>query len=194
MTKRLLDVVLALLGLVVLLPLAVVLALLIVLDSRGRVLYRSRRVGRGGREFAMLKFRTMRTGAVGPDLTARDDERITRLGRVLRRTHLDEWPQLWNVLRGKMSLVGPRPESPEFVDFGDARWQQVLSVRPGITGPTQLVFAARERKVLRAADAERVYREELLPQKLASDVAYVERRSLGLDLACLLRTLFGART
>jgi lipopolysaccharide/colanic/teichoic acid biosynthesis glycosyltransferase len=189
--SRCLDLVGALVAALLVWPLAVLAALAIAVDTRGGVLFRARRVGRGGRTFTMLKFRTMQTmqQTSGPRITAGDDDRITRVGRVLRRAHLDEIPQLWNVLRGEMSLVGPRPEDPALVDLSDERWQRVLSVRPGITGPTQLSFARRESCELRRADAEDVYVREFLPAKLASDIGYVESRSLAIDLGILIRTL-----
>ncbi len=219
MTRRLADVVIALAGLVLLAPIGVLAAALVALTSRGPILFRAERVGRTGQRFAMLKLRTMRpaaegtaaegttaegttaagpgvTGAAaegpavaGPAVTGAGDPRVTPVGRLLRRTHLDEWPQLWNVLRGEMSVVGPRPEDPRFVDPEDPRWRRVLSVRPGLTGPTQLVWARREPALLRTPDPETTYRRDVLPQKLASDVRYVDRRSLLGDLGCLLRTL-----
>jgi lipopolysaccharide/colanic/teichoic acid biosynthesis glycosyltransferase len=192
MTRRAFDVSVAATLLVVLSPLAALAAVAIAIDSRGGVLYHATRMGRGGRPFTMWKLRTMRTctgGTSGARITSGADPRVTRVGRLLRRLHLDEWPQLVNVLRGEMSLVGPRPEDPALVDPGDDRWRCVLSVRPGITGPTQLSFASREAALLRSGDAEDVYRRELLPAKLASDVAYIEGRSLVTDLRVLARTL-----
>ena len=188
MTTRVLDVVGAAIGLVVLAPFAVIAAVAIACDSRGGVLYRAERMGRDGQVFSMLKLRTLHRTA-GPRITAGDDERITRVGRVLRRLHVDEWPQLWNVIRGDMSLVGPRPEDPSLVDLDDARWRRVLAVRPGITGPTQLAFAQREAECLRTASAEHTYVRDLLPAKLASDDAYVATRSLARDVSILARTL-----
>ncbi len=185
---RAFDVVCALLGLLLLAPLAALAALAVAAESRGGVLHAARRVGRGGVPFTMWKLRTMRQGAGGP-LTAGGDARITRVGAALRRLRLDEWPQLWNVLRGEMSLVGPRPEDPSLVDLRDRRWTRVLSVRPGITGPTQLAWAAREPGLLRGADRVATYRREILPAKLASDVRYVEGRSIRGDLRLLAATL-----
>jgi lipopolysaccharide/colanic/teichoic acid biosynthesis glycosyltransferase len=187
--KRALDIALALAGLVVLAPVLVVVAFAVKLGSRGPVLFHAERVGRGGRTFRMHKFRTMTADAAGPRVTTDADPRVTRVGRALRRTRIDEAPQLWNVLVGEMSLVGPRPEDPRFVDAADATWRRVLSVRPGITGPAQLVFADVETRLLGDADPERDYRERVLPEKLAVDLAYVERRSLGRDLGLLARTL-----
>ena len=186
--KRTFDVCASLLGIAALAAPSLLVAVAVKLSSRGPVLHRAARVGRGGRRFDALKFRTMRAGAGGPAVTTADDARVTRLGRVLRRTRVDEWPQLWNVLVGDMSLVGPRPEDPRFVDEADPAWRLVLAVRPGITGPTQLAFADLEQAALSAADPERDYRERVLPAKLRSDAEYVERRTFGGDLALLART------
>ena len=194
--KRALDVVLALAGIAVLAAPGLLVALVIVLDSRGPPLFRALRVGRGGRAFRALKFRTMTAGVAGPAITAERDARVTRVGRVLRRTRFDETPQLVNVLFGDMSLVGPRPEDPRFVDAADAAWGRVLSVRPGITGPTQLAFADEEQALVGRDDPETAYRARVLPAKLRSDVAYVEGRTFAGDVALLARTLafaLGAR-
>ena len=169
-------------------PLVAVLALCVRLDSRGPALHRARRVGRGGYLFTMPKLRTMRIDAVGPALTSAGDPRITRVGAFLRRTHLDELPQLWSVLRGDLALVGPRPETPEFVDLGDPRWQRVLAARPGITGPSQLAIGPREARRLRGADAASVYRAHVLPRKLRVDMSYLARRSAVSDLGWIART------
>jgi lipopolysaccharide/colanic/teichoic acid biosynthesis glycosyltransferase len=185
---RALDVLGAAAGLLLLAPIGVLAALAIVLESRGGALYAARRFGRGGVPFTMWKLRTMR-GDDGARLTTSGDARVTRVGRLLRWCGFDEWPQLWNVLRGDMSLVGPRPEDPALVDLGDPRWARVLSVRPGITGPTQLVWAPREAAVLRGPDPEATYRRDVLPAKLASDERYVAERSVGGDLRVLAATL-----
>ncbi len=185
--KRAFDLVVALAALVALAPLLVLVALAVKLTSRGPVLFHAERAGRGGRPFRLHKFRTMTHGAAGPALTTADDARVTLLGHALRRTHADELPQLWNVVTGEMSLVGPRPEDPRFVAADDPAWRRVLSVRPGITGPTQLAFAGREAALL-GGDPERGYRERVLPEKLRSDLDYATGRSFAADLAILGRT------
>jgi lipopolysaccharide/colanic/teichoic acid biosynthesis glycosyltransferase len=187
--KRAFDVVASMLGLVVFAPLLIVVALAVKLGSRGPALFHADRVGRDGRRFRMHKFRTM-SPAAGPRITTSDDPRVTSFGRVLRATHLDEAPQLWNVLVGEMSLVGPRPEDPAFVDADDPTWRRVLSVRPGITGPTQIRFSRNEQASLGAADPERDYRERVLPEKLRADAEYVDRRTFVGDVIVLLRTPF----
>lgn len=175
--------------LVVLSPLLAVLALWVRLDSTGPALYRALRVGRDGRPFVMVKFRTM---AVGADrhsaISGAADARVTRLGRRLRSSRLDELPQLINVVRGDMSLVGPRPEAPQFVRHYTPEQLAVLRVRPGITGPTQLRFRD-EAMLLTEPDIEAQYVRELLPVKLTSDLAYARERTFAGDLALLVATV-----
>jgi lipopolysaccharide/colanic/teichoic acid biosynthesis glycosyltransferase len=136
----------------------------------------------------MLKFRKMREGAAGPPLTAARDDRFTRIGRVLAETKLDEIPQLWNVLRGAMSLVGPRPEDPAFVGLHSEQYMEILRVRPGITGLSQLAFV-KEAEILAGEDRLNDYIGRILPQKMLLDRLYVETRSLGMDLQILAWTL-----
>jgi lipopolysaccharide/colanic/teichoic acid biosynthesis glycosyltransferase len=175
------------------LPLVVVLAALIMLDSRGRPFYLAGRLGVGGQPFRIYKLRTMRQDAAssGPAISTRIDCRVTRLGGFLRRTRLDELPQLWNVVRGEMRLVGPRPEDPRFVDFRDPLHRLVFRAKPGITGPTQLAFAA-ESELLGSADPEEDYRTRILPAKVALDARYLHARSIGLDLWVLRQTVLTA--
>jgi len=188
--KRVFDVLGAALLLVLLLPLFVLVSIAIKLDSRGPLLYRSQRVGSQGRTFHMLKFRKMRDDASGSPLTARRDERFTRVGSFLARTKLDELPQLWNVLRGHMSLVGPRPEDPIFVDLYRDHFTAILSMRPGITGLSQLAFAKESYVLdtLEGPDPMVQYTERLLPQKLGLDRLYVTNRSMRGDIRILVWT------
>jgi lipopolysaccharide/colanic/teichoic acid biosynthesis glycosyltransferase len=191
--KRGFDVIVSGALLLLLAPLVAALALLVVTSSRGPALHRAARVGRGGHEFTMYKFRTMRAGAAsaGPAITGRDDPRITSFGRALRSTRLDELPQLWNVLRGDMSLVGPRPEDPRFVANYSPADLEVLSVRPGITGSTQLAHRDEEQR-LPADDPEAAYVRDILPRKIAMDLAYVRGRSFVGDVLILIRTVGAA--
>ena len=191
--KRALDLVAAVVALAALAAPILLVALLVKLDSRGPAFFHAPRAGRGGHVFSIHKFRTMTDAAAGTALTTADDARVTRLGRALRRARIDEWPQLWNVLVGEMSLVGPRPEDPRFVDADDPEWRRVLSVRPGITGPAQIAFADREQALLGESDPERDYRERVLPAKLRADLEYVETRTLRGDLVLLLRTALRRR-
>ena len=185
--KRAIDIALSASALFFLSPLFGVIALLVVLDSRGPVFFRAERVGFRGRPLQMLKFRKMRTGARGLALTVSGDERFTRVGGWLARTKLDELPQLWHVLRGEMSLVGPRPESPDFVARFPADYDVILRVRPGITGYTQLAFA-REGAILDPSDPQAHYLQALLPQKVGLDRLYAGRMSLRRDVSILVAT------
>jgi len=198
MAKRILDVVVSGLGLALLSPLMLALAICIKLDSTGPVLYRGRRVGKDGEPFQMYKFRTMVVEAdrIGPPLTYREDPRITRVGGFLRRTKLDELPQLINVLKGEMSLVGPRPEDPSYVAHYTAEQREVLRVKPGITGATQLEYRD-EASMLEARTADAHYLSEIMPEKLELDLLYVYNRSLAVDFKILWQTavtlIFGDR-
>jgi FlaA1/EpsC-like NDP-sugar epimerase/lipopolysaccharide/colanic/teichoic acid biosynthesis glycosyltransferase len=188
--KRLIDLVLGIVAAALLLPIALVVALAVVMDSAGAAIYGAARVGRGGREFTMYKFRTMAHGAdaVGPGVTGAHDFRITRVGAFLRRTKLDELPQLINVIAGHMSLVGPRPESPRYVTQWTDDERAVLAVRPGITGPTQIAYIDEE-ELLATADPDEVYGGELIHVKLMIDLDYVRHYTLRRDLAILWRTV-----
>ena len=157
-------------------------------DSPGPVLYRSRRVGRGGVPFWMFKFRTMRHLAGGPLISSKQDQRFTPVGRFLALTRLDELPQLWNVLRGDMRMVGPRPELEEFVREQRESYERILTVPPGLTGPTQLAFADEGALLAAAEDRDALYRTEILPAKVRLDLAYVEHHSLRGDISAVLRT------
>ena len=185
--KRSCDLGLGVFLLALLIPLMLLVAAAVKLESPGPVLYRGRRVGRRGREFLMLKFRKMRRDAAGPPLTARDDERLTRVGSLLVRTKLDELPQLWNVIRGDMSLVGPRPEDPIFVALYPDEYRTVLTVKPGITGLSQLAFA-KENLILDRPELAGSYADRLLPAKIDIDSTYVARHSLAMDARVLLWT------
>ncbi len=189
--KRIFDLAVSGAGLVMVSPVLLAAAIAIKLESPGPAFYNGRRVGKDGRDFHIFKLRTMRPGAdqQGPAVTAGGDPRITSVGRLLRRTKIDELPQLLNVLRGEMSLVGPRPEHPDYVEHYTAEQRRVLSVRPGITGPTALAFVDEE-ELLRGADAEKVYLASVMPQKLAVDLDYVDHASLAGDIRLLGRTLF----
>ena len=185
--KRIFDLAVSAVGLVVTSPIVLAAALAVKLESPGPAFYAGTRVGRGGRPFRILKLRTMQAQPGGPSVTAGDDPRITRVGRVLRRSKLDELPQLLNVLRGEMSLVGPRPEDPRYVAHYTPEQREVLGVRPGMTGPTVLAFIDEE-ELLRGGDAESVYLAEVMPGKLAIDLKYVRHASFGGDLMILGRT------
>lgn len=186
--KRAFDVLVAAAGLVATSPLWMIAAIAVKLSSPGPVLHKAVRVGMGGRPFTLYKFRSMRTEATGPAVTAGGDPRITALGRLLRRWKLDEIPQLFNVLVGDMSLVGPRPEDPKYVAGYTDEQRRVLDVRPGITGPAAIAYRDEESLLASSADPERLYVEEILPAKLELDLAYARETSFRKDLVVLLRT------
>jgi lipopolysaccharide/colanic/teichoic acid biosynthesis glycosyltransferase len=187
--RRLLDVTVAGMLLLVLAPLLGVLALLVRATSTGPALFRQIRIGRNCRPFVLLKLRTMRADAPGPVITAGGDPRITRFGAWLRRTKLDELPQLWNVLRGDMSLVGPRPEVPDYVALYTAAQRAALLVRPGLTDPASLAWADEAATLATFAEPHRAYADVVLPRKLALSLAYLERRTVWSDLAVVVRTV-----
>ena len=201
--KRLLDVGLCIASLPVTLPLAAAIAVAVKLTSPGPVIYRAYRVGRYGRPIVVLKFRTMRTESRGPRITRSGDDRITPVGRFLRASKLDELPQIVNVLRGDMSIVGPRPEDPEYVAAYNAEQRQVLSVRPGLTcltflrwGPEQALIEQVKLERAKAAgdqsfDVESFYLREILPEKLDIELSYVREWSLSGDLRILAHTFGG---
>jgi lipopolysaccharide/colanic/teichoic acid biosynthesis glycosyltransferase len=191
MIQRLLDFVSALIGLIVLSPLFLITSFIIKLTSPGPVFHRGERVGLNGRLFSLYKFRTMITNAatLGPGITAQNDPRITGVGRFLRRTKIDEVPQLINVLTGDMSLVGPRPEDPRYVTQYTPNEKLILKVRPGITSPASLTYRYEER-MLSGPDWENEYRFKILPTKLAIDLDYFSKRTLLSDLSLMARTIF----
>jgi len=165
-------------------------AMAVLVSSGSPAFFRQTRVGRGGRPFRLVKLRSMRPSDGGPRVTTRDDDRVTPVGRFLRRTKLDELPELWNVLRGDMSFVGPRPEVAEYVDVHDPKWAGILQVRPGLTDPTTL--SLRHEEVLMEAapgDKETYYREILQPLKLAGYQSYLERRTWRSDLVVIWNTV-----
>ena len=191
-SKRLLDVTFATLGLIGLLPVVMLCTLLARIQSSGPIIYRAKRVGRGGRIFEMYKFRTMVANAesLGPALTIYGDSRITKLGRFLRRTKWDEIPQFLNVIKGDMSIIGPRPEAPEYVEYYSANQKQVLLVRPGITGPVQVTNHDEEKKLKDQTNPEEYYITQLMPRKLEIDLRYIEKQSIVSDLFLLVKTFF----
>ncbi|MDT7834479.1 sugar transferase [Aquabacterium sp. OR-4] len=192
MAKRLFDLIGAAAALLLLAPVLLGVAMWIKLDSPGPVFFRQERVGRGGRGFRIHKFRTMRVDApaLGPAVTVGRDPRITRAGHWLRHHRIDELPQFIDVLQGTMSLVGPRPEVPQYVaHYPEALRQQVLAVRPGITDPASLAGLDEATHLATAADPERTYVEQILPVKLALQADYARHATLASDVAVLWRTL-----
>jgi lipopolysaccharide/colanic/teichoic acid biosynthesis glycosyltransferase len=191
MNKRAFDVTTALLGLLLLSPLLLLIALWIKSDSPGPVIFRQKRVGRHALVFDIYKFRTMRPHRPGASLlTVGDDVRITRAGRFLRRYKLDKLPQLWNVIRGDMSLVGPRPELPRYVACYPPEVRTlVLSVRPGMTDWAAICFTDESAILARSPDPERAYLDAVMPARLAYNVRYVQEHGFWTDLRIILGTL-----
>jgi lipopolysaccharide/colanic/teichoic acid biosynthesis glycosyltransferase len=193
--RRLLDLLLLALMLPVVIPLAAVIAVAVFLDSPGPIFYRSVRIGRGGEPFAMIKFRKMRNEAKGGMVTAFNDQRLTPIGRFLSATRLDELPQFWHVLRGQMSVVGPRPEVPDFVALYPDEYAEILSVLPGLTGLVQVQFIEESRILAQLKDCDcpepdcHCAYEKVLPRKIELDLTYVRHATLRTDVMVLLRTL-----
>lgn len=192
LAKRTYDVVLATTGLVVCAPILLVIAVIIKLADGGPVFYRQQRVGRGGTLFWIWKFRTMIVNAdkVGLGITRGGDARVTPIGAFLRRAKLDELPQLWNVVRGDMSLVGPRPEVPRYVEKYLPSQRAVLNVRPGITDVASIEFRREEELLASAVDVEQFYLEQCVPRKIDLNLRYMGKANLWRDTMVILRTLF----
>lgn len=186
---RNIEAMLAIIGLLGFLPLLAVIAVLIKITSSGPVLFRQRRVGVGGKSFTLLKFRTMKFQQTGLPITAANDWRITRFGRKLRQMKLDELPELWNVVRGDMSFVGPRPEVPSLVDLENPLWQEILRVRPGITDPVTLKLRNEESLLANVIDKESYYRNILQPYKMSGYVKFVRKKSWKSDVKIVCQTV-----
>lgn len=189
MAKRGLDLLISGLLLVLLAPLLLGLAIWVRLDSPGPALFRQTRIGRAGKPFTIHKFRTMRQDGGGLGLTVGDDARITAAGHWLRRLKLDELPQLWDVLRGAMSLVGPRPDLPQYVAlYPEALRETLLAQRPGITDPASLAFRHEAEMLAASPDPERAYVEQILPAKLRLSAEYARQATVWSDLRLMART------
>lgn len=191
MVKRAFDVTAAAIGLVLLSPVLLVAALAVWLDSPGGIFFRQERVGRGFQPFHIYKFRTMFATAAPPGLsiTASGDQRITRVGRFLRAAKIDELPQLLNVVKGEMSLVGPRPEVRSYVELFSADYREILAVRPGITDLASLKYRDESRLLAAAADPHAEYVARILPDKIRLAKEYLAHASLLFDLGVIVRTL-----
>ena len=189
--KRLLDLTVSLFGLIALLPYLLVICLIIKIDSKGPIFFRQERVGLNGELFMMWKFRTMipEASSKGSAITGSGDDRITRFGRILRLTKVDELPNLINVLIGDMSLVGPRPEIPLFIEGLSDSEKVILSVKPGITGPTQLRYISED-EMLGPVNVDENYVESVLKDKIKSDLRYVNQRTFFRDITLIFTTFF----
>jgi lipopolysaccharide/colanic/teichoic acid biosynthesis glycosyltransferase len=191
MAKRIFDIMAAILGLLILLPFGLVVALVLVLDSRGPVFFLQQRIGKGGRPFFLFKLRTMYVGAdKGTAITVGNrDPRITRIGYYLRKFKIDEFPQLINVLKGEMSFVGPRPEVKKFVDLYTPEQKRVLEVMPGMTDYASILFRNENELLTGKSDPIAFYIEYIMPKKLELNLKYVNTNNLWLDLKIIFRTL-----
>lgn len=189
MLKRTFDIVVSGVGLVVLLPLMLFLALLVSLDSPGPVLFRQTRIGKSFRPFQLLKFRSMKSDNSGAEITCAQDTRVTRVGAMLREIKLDELPQFWNVFCGDMSFVGPRPEVPTFVEQFRTDYEEILKVRPGITDPASIRYKAEAEILGRAPDPIKYYTEVILPDKIKISKRYVRSATFGRDISLIIKTI-----
>ena len=187
--KRLFDVTLATVGLIASAPLTLIALALATIDTKQSGLFRQERIGRGGEPFEVLKIRTMRKSALGTTVTTCRDARITSLGRILRKFKIDELPQLINVLRGEMSLVGPRPDVRGFADLLQGDQRRLLAVRPGITGPAALAYRHEEQLLATVTDPELYNRQVIWPDKVRINLAYIDNYSLMADIGCLVNTI-----
>jgi len=186
---RSLELLIAAAGLILLSPVLIICAVLVWRSSSGAVFFRQERIGRGGTPFTLFKFRTMYTAQNGASITAANDNRITPVGRILRNWKLDELPQIYNVLRGDMSFVGPRPEVPELVDFSNPAWDIILSARPGITDTVTLCLRNEEALLATVEDKESFYNEVVQPFKINGYLEYLQKKSLKTDLGIIFQTL-----
>ena len=185
---RNIEILFAIGGMIVLFPLFILCSILVILSSRGSVFFRQKRVGFKGEIFTIYKFRTMTESEKGPLITADGDRRITKVGRILRKTKLDEIPEIYNVLRGEMSFVGPRPEVPRYVDLKNPLWKKVLSVRPGLSDPVTLQLRNEEAYLSKVDDKETFYKEVIQPYKLEESIKYLETKSFYNDLIVIFQT------
>jgi len=188
--KRLIDLLITIPSMITLMPLFLLIMAWVKMDSRGPVFFRQRRVGQFGEIFLIFKFRTMVVGAekAGPQLTIGDDDRITRCGRLLRRYKLDELPQLFNVLKGEMGLVGPRPEVPRYVALYTSEQRRVIELLPGVTSPSSIAFCQESDLLACPADPERAYVEEVMPEKIRRELEYAAKATIWSDFLVLLKT------
>lgn len=190
--KRTFDIVVSLLGLTVLLPIFIVIAVIIKLDSKGPVFFRQVRVGKDGREFKIFKFRTMVTNAEkkGMQITVDKDNRITKSGWFLRKYKIDELPQLINVALGDMSFVGPRPEVPKYVATFNKKQKIILKIKPGITDIASIHYRDESSLLSKSLDPEKIYIEEILPKKIELNLKYIEKMSMTYDILLILKTIY----
>lgn len=189
--KRIFDFTVSLIGIVIISPILLVISILIKLDSKGPILFKQIRVGKNGKPFKIFKFRTMVVDAEkkGMQITVGSDSRITKSGLVLRKTKLDELPQLFNVLTGEMSFVGPRPEVPRYVEMYDENQKSILKVRPGITDLASIKYRNENDLLAKSLDPEATYINEIMPKKIELNIEYLKNMSVLYDLKLIIRTV-----
>lgn len=189
--KRIVDIITALFLLATLFPLMILIGILIALSSNGPALFKQIRVGRNGKNFSILKFRSMRTNTEhqGQLTVGGRDPRVTRMGYVLRKFKIDEWPQLWNILIGEMSFVGPRPEVPKYVEMYNNQQRRVLDVRPGLTDLASIVYFSENEILEKVTDPEKEYVEVIMPAKLNLNLQHIDSQKAGKDIRIILMTL-----
>jgi len=189
MVKRIFDITFSLIFLILLSPVFLVAAILVKLNSKGEIIYKQKRLGKDGNLFTMYKFRTMIAGADRMSrITGKNDSRITKTGKILRKTKLDELPQLVNVLKGDMSIVGPRPEVEDFKEFYTGKYKKILGIKPGITDYAS-VYYIEEEKILPENDKDSFYKEKILPEKLDIQLEYVDKRNFFYDISIIFKTI-----
>jgi lipopolysaccharide/colanic/teichoic acid biosynthesis glycosyltransferase len=191
--KRIFDFIASLLGLILLSPFLVIIGVLVKISDKGPIFYRSKRVGQNFKPFYLLKFRTMVVNAeeLGPSITKGGDQRITKIGKFLRKTKLDELPQLWNVIKGELSLVGPRPEVEKYISFYKDDYKEILKIRPGITDYAAIKFKNEEEILAKFEDVEKAYIENVLPEKIKLYKTYLNEIGFLTDLKIIFKTLWG---
>jgi lipopolysaccharide/colanic/teichoic acid biosynthesis glycosyltransferase len=190
--KRIFDFIASLIGLILLSPFLVIIGVLVKISDKGPVFYRSKRVGQNFKPFYLLKFRTMVVNAeeLGPSITKGGDQRITKIGKFLRKYKLDELPQLWNVVKGELSLVGPRPEVEKYISFYKDDYKEILKIRPGITDYAAIKFRNEEEILSQFEDVERAYIEQVLPEKIKLYKIYLKKVGFLTDLEIIFKTLW----
>lgn len=190
MIKRAFDILVSFFGLILLFPLFIVVAIFVKIDSKGPIFFSQERIGKDFKPFRILKFRTMVQTKDGPFITAANDQRITRIGKYLRRYKIDELPQLFNVLKGDMSLVGPRPEIKRYVDLFESEYRTILKVRPGITDPASIRYSNEEIILSQSPDYEGLYIKKILPEKINLSIEYIKNHNMIIDIMIILKTIF----
>lgn len=191
--KRIFDIFFSFIGLLLLIPVFLVISLIIKFRSPGPIIFKQKRVAKGGRLFTIYKFRTMYMNHQGGTVSVRGDKRITSLGSFLRKYKLDELPELWNVLKGDMSLVGPRPDVPEYYEKLKGEEKEILKLRPGITGPATLKYANEEELLASFPDPQRLNDEVLWPDKIRINLEYYYNRTFIGDIEIIMKTVFRGR-